>query len=584
MALAIQERNRMNKVIVYILILTLAVATGSCSKRSLQSESKAENTEKIDNAAFDRFYVEGLRQKLMGNAGEALKYFEQCLKINQSSDAVYYQMAQVIAGTGDMNTAKKYALNAVKHDDKNLWYLMMLSQLYYQTKNVDSAIVWYEKAVKSFPENENIQLTLGNLYVEKGNYEKANSIFESFDKKYGVNDASTLTSVRILMSIGKYDDARLKIEELLKDKPEDIVYNGLLAEIYSGKGDKAKAQGIYEKLFSISPGDPQVLLSYSEFLSGEKKYDELFSILNSIAINGEIRKEDKIRLFAELAQNPELVSDRENRMTKSLMVLEAAYTDDDVIPLIRTDLLIKQGKSQVAATRLEELIKLKPANYFAWEKLLFTYLEMGDYEKLRSRGEECASKFNMSFIAKVLYANGAIETGKYDTALEELKKAEILAGDNKAYKVQVLTMRADVYYRTGVYDKAFETFEEALKYNSDDVTMLNNYAYYLAEQNTKLKEAEDLARKVVETEKNNNTFLDTYGWVLYKRGKLNEAARVFESIINSGEKPDAEWYEHYGFVLKKQKKCGKAVESWKTAVGLDPKKTSLIKEIENCEK
>ena len=43
-------------------------------------------------------------------------------------------------------------------------------------------------------------------------------------------------------------------------------------------------------------------------------------------------------------------------------------------------------------------------------------------------------------------------------ALEELRKAEILAGDNKDYMVQVLTMRADVYYRMKDYDKAFADF------------------------------------------------------------------------------------------------------------------------------
>ena len=48
---------------------------------------------------------------------------------------------------------------------------------------------------------------------------------------------------------------------------------------------------------------------------------------------------------------------------------------------------------------------------------------------------------------------------------------------------------------------------------------MNNYAYYLAEQNMKLKEAEEMARKVIEKEKDNTTYLDTYGWVLYKRGK-----------------------------------------------------------------
>lgn len=567
-----------------IFIIIFSILAVACTEKNLPARTSAEKKINIDTVAFDRFYVEGLKQKLMGNAGEALKYFEQCLKINPSSDAAYYQMAQVIAGTGDMNNAKRYALKAVENDSKNIWYVMMLSQLYYQTKNIDSAIVWYEKAVKLFPENENIQLTLGHLYVETGDYGKANSIFDSFDKKYGVNDASTLTSIRILLSTGKLQEARVKTEELLRQKPDDIVYNGLLAEIYSEMGEKAKASELYEKLFKLNPSDPQVQLSFAEFLTADKKYDDLFSLLNTIAVNDAIRKEDKIRLFAELGQNPDLINDRENRLTKALMVLEASYIDDDVIPLIRTDLLIKQGKATAAVTRLEELVKAKPGNYFAWEKLLFTYLDLKDFEKLRIRGEECATRFNMSFIAKVLFAHGAIETGKYETALAELKKAEILAANNKDYMIQVLTLRADVYYRTKVYDKAFETFEEALKYDMNDVTVMNNYAYYLAEQDVRLKDAEELAKRVIQTEKNNTTFLDTYGWVLYKRGKLGDAAKVFETIINSGESPDAEWFEHYGYILKKQRKCSKAVESFKTSLELDPSKTHLIKEIENCGK
>jgi Tfp pilus assembly protein PilF len=148
----------------------------------------------------------------------------------------------------------------------------------------------------------------------------------------------------------------------------------------------------------------------------------------------------------------------------------------------------------------------------------------------------------------------------------------------------VLTMRADVYYRMKNYEKTFEIFDEALNTNAEDLTVMNNYAYYLAEQNMKLREAEEMAKKVIEKEKGNTTYLDTYAWVLYKRGKLNEAARIMDGIINSGEKPDAEWYEHYGFILKSQNKCAKAVENWNIAIKLDSTKSTLIKEIENCRK
>ena len=59
------------------------------------------------------------------------------------------------------------------------------------------------------------------------------------------------------------------------------------------------------------------------------------------------------------------------------------------------------------------------------KNLLIIYLQLKDYEKLVKRGEECATRFNRSFPAKLLYANGALEMGKYTIALDELKKAEI---------------------------------------------------------------------------------------------------------------------------------------------------------------
>ncbi|MCX6253759.1 MAG: tetratricopeptide repeat protein [Bacteroidia bacterium] len=520
----------------------------------------------------------------MGNGGDALKYLEQCIKINPESDASYYQMAQIVIANGDIRNGKHYIGMALSIDQQNIWYLMILANLYYQEKNLDSAIIYYEKAIKYFPEKENLQLTLGNLYTENSNFEKANSIFDSFDRKYGVNESSTLSSIKSLMSEKKYDDALIKTQLLLKEYPEEILYNGLIAEIYMGKGENEKALEVYNKLIERNPDNAQTQLDLCDFLISEKSYDELFMILNTVILNSKVSKENKISLLARLIDQPELIQNKENKLLLALMVLEANYKEDEIIPLLRPELLIKQGKLIDASTRLEEIIKVKPENYYTWEKLLLVYLQIGDFVKLMNKGEECATRFNRSFLAKLLYANGALESGKYSIALEELRKAEILAGENKDYLVQVLTMRADVYYRIKDYKKAFEVFENALKSNREDLTILNNYAYYLAEQDIRLKEAEEMAKKVIEKEKGNTTYLDTYGWVLYKRGKQKEAAKIMETIIGSGDKPDAIWYEHYGFILKKQKKCMKAIENWNIAIKIDSTKTNLIKEIENCRK
>jgi tetratricopeptide (TPR) repeat protein len=537
----------------------------------------------FNNPEFNFSYVEAIKQKLMGNVPEALKLFETCIKLNPASDASYYQMGQILAASGDMKNAKGYVRKAIELNDSNLWYLMMLSDIYYQEKNIDSAIYCYEKAVKKFPANENVMLALGNLYIENNRFEDANKIFDSFDRKYGFNEASTLSSVHSLVSSGRYADAKVKLEALLNEDPENVLYNGLYAEILGKAGESDKATEVYQRLLEAHPDDPQVQFSLCDFLVQEKRYDELYRVVNMIILNQNIKKEEKISFFARMLENQDLIKDKDGRFALSLMVFEADNKDDDVIPMLRTDLMIKQNKYGEAVKRLEEVTKEKPQNYYAWEKLLLLYLQEGDFQNLTIKGEECARRFNMSFMAKILYANGLIETGKYDTALEELKKAEILASNNTQSILQVLTMRADVYYRNRRYTDAFDTYEQALKIGNDDLTVLNNYAYYLAEQDTKLKEAEELAKKVIEKEKENSTFLDTYGWVLYKRGKLGEAAKVMEYIIGK-EKPDAEYYEHYGFILKKQNKCVKAVEAFETAIRLDGSKSYLTKEIEDCKR
>ena len=568
----------------YILLVFFVLGLPSCSKSVIPAGLKGKSKESYDAAAFNYIYVEALKQKLMGNGGDALKYLEQCIKINPESDAVYYQMAQIVITNGDLKNGKHYITKALSIDKVNIWYLSMLAGLYYQEKNIDSAIIYYEKATKYFPEKENLQLTLGNLYSENKNYDKATSIFESFDKKYGVNETSTLSTIKNFISEGKFDDAMEKTLSLLKEFPDEILYNGILADIYRGKGDTKKALDVYNNLLGRNPNNPQIQLSLCDFLITEKSYNDLFILLNTVILNGSIERESKVSLMARLIEIPELIKDWSDKLLISLMVLEANYKDDNIVPLLRPELLIKQNKLDKASERLEEIIKAIPDNYYAWEKLLIVYLQMKDYDKLLKRGEECATKFNRSFPAKVLYANAALELGKYSIALDELKKAEILAGENKEFIVQVLTMRADVYYRMKDYLKAFETFERALKTDNQDLTVINNYAYYLAEQNTNLKEAEEMAKRVIEKDKGNTTFLDTYGWVLYKRGKLQEAAKVMESVIKSGEKADAVWYTHYGYILKKQKKCKEAIDNWNIALKLDNTKTELLKEIENCGK
>jgi tetratricopeptide (TPR) repeat protein len=583
----ILEKSKMRKIIGFCgtAIIIVAWLTG-CNKDLSPSGRITKNGNVYDtvNAEFNYTYVEAIRQKLLGNYGDALKYFEQCIRLVPESDASYFQMAQIISESGDLKHAKEYALKALSLNDKNLWYFMTVGSICYQQKNIDSAIIYYEKASELFPYKADITGTLGNLYTENKQYSKATSVYESARRNGTMSEAMTISMVKNLLEDKKYDQALEQARLLIEKSPDEMSYNALLAEVYRSKGDYTSAKEVFQGIIDSHPDDAQAQLGLVDFLLEEKKYEEFFSIVNSVSLNSKVLVQDKIALFSKVIEDPKVISEESESLTLALLVLEACYKDDMIVPLLRTEFLIKAGRLKDAGNRLEEIIGTFPDNYYAWEKLLLVYLQIPDYKRLMMRGEECATKFNRSYFVKVLYANGALENGEYQLALDELKKAEILAGENKDQILQIATMRADIYYRMKDYPKAFQFFEEAIKTDKNDLTVLNNYAYYLAEQNLRLKDAEIMAKKVIQLDPNNTTFLDTYAWVLYKRGKCREAARIMENIIGNGGKPDSEWYEHYGYILKKLKKCEKAIDNWTIALKLDEKKSYLVKEIENCKK
>ena len=567
----------------FSVIIVSAVLLASCAaKKSATNENLP--VKKIDAAAFDYVYVEALKQKLLGNGSDALRYLEQCVKLDPKSDAAYYQMAQIVLAGGDLVNGKKYARQAYMLDDKNMWYTMMLSGIYFQEGKLDSAIVIYEKATIYYPEKLNIKMALADLYGENKEFNKAIDVYRGIEEKYGVNETSSPGFIETLVNAERFEEAFSLTEKLIESFPSEVSYYALMAEVYRKKGDGSKAQQVYQKLLDENPDNAEIQLSVCDFLINEKKFEDLFILLNPVIINNDIKKESKIALFARLIEIENITKDISDRVILALMVLEAEYSSDDIVPLLRPDFLDKIGRTKESIDILESLIISRPGNYYAWERLLFLYLKVGDYNNLMIKGEQCATKFNRSFVAKVLYANGAIEKKLYDIAIEELRKAEILAGSNKQFIIQVLTMRADAYYRMKNYDKAFETFKKAVTIDGEDITILNNYAYYLAEQDLNLKEAEAMALKVIEKEGNNSTFLDTYAWVLYKRGKVKDAVKIMEKIISEATEPNAEYYEHYAYMLKELKKCARAIESWNRAMEIDTTRTELQEEVENCEK
>lgn len=97
---------------------------------------------------------------------------------------------------------------------------------------------------------------------------------------------------------------------------------------------------------------------------------------------------------------------------------------------------------------------------------------------------------------------------------------------------------AESYYRTGQYAKAWKAFDRYMALQPKDWGMMNNYAYYLAEQNINLDKALELSRRTIEAEPDNDNSLDTYGWILHLLGRDAEALPYLRKAVSLDPKSD----------------------------------------------
>ena len=124
-----------------------------------------------------------------------------------------------------------------------------------------------------------------------------------------------------------------------------------------------------------------------------------------------------------------------------------------------------------------------------------------------------------------------------------VKKAEVL---QSAYS----KTSDNIYLR-----RAIGVYESLLAEMPNNTSVLNNLAYMLAEENIRLDDAIEYAKRAYVAESDNPSFLDTYSYVLYKNGRYSEAAEFLHAALQEYErnKISAPWevYEHLGQIYDK---------------------------------
>ena len=564
-------------------IIAAVLLINGCSTGTVAPTADTDKIVRPDSR-YDYMLTEALRQKYVGDVNEAARLFEKCIETDPARSVPYFELAQIYSAAGMGEKAVKYASAAARLEPDNYWYQLAAGSLFTQYEHKDSSLVYFSRALKADNRAVEVNSILAGLYAERGEAEKADSLFSILNNQGALNDDMFLMMISGLIMKGDLKEAAKRTERLIEREPDEMRYKALLADISYEAGDIEKSDSIYRSIIDKDPDNIETQLLYLMNQVYKKDYADISGFLNSVFESEVVDRERKISVAGRLLTDTAYVKENSYSLEESLIILEGKYPDDEEILSMRPLMYENAGRLDEAISRYEAIIDRVKPGFYLKERLILLYAGQEEYRKVYNLAAVYSRENNRSIIGKVYYAIAAMELEEYQVADTELKKALILAGNDDGMKVQVLSMMGDLKFRMKDPDAAFGFYEEALTLSPGEVLILNNYAYFLAEDERELKKALKMAEEVMRKEGDNPTYIDTYAWVLYKLGKHRRAWKQMQRIVDADDVNDAEILEHMGFILYELGRCEEAAEYWKTSLEKDSSKSYLEEEIKKCGK
>lgn len=416
------------------------------------------------------------------------------------------------------------------------------------------------------PDKPELLFELANAYADNEEIEKAIDALDELEKSLGVSEALALNKFRLYSMIDNKEKAYEEIEHIIEKYPGDQRYLLLMGDILMEDNQRDEALEYYEKAKQIDPDFPPYILSmvnyYERTGNSKAAQTELTNAITNTLMEVETKLELLTRYLALLQQN-----DQDLKQANNLFVsLFEQHPNNTQINLIYGNVLALQNDYEGAVNQFEIFIEDNPDNPGGYEQIIRVALPEEDFDKVKEITTRAVEHLPQE--AQFYYYLGAVnyQNGNYKEALRVFEAGlENAVFNNPILESDFHGQIGDLNYFLDNKQAAYESYEEALNLNPQNLPVLNNYSYYLSLEKKDLDKAEKMSSITIKAEPLNPTYLDTYGWILYEQGSYVMAKIYIEKAIEYENEPSADVYEHYGDVLFKTGEEEKAVEQWKRA-------------------
>lgn len=564
------QMKRLFQYITALLFLLVPVAAGA--QHTTDSTARER--------AAEYYYLQAIAMLEQDSLDASFAMLEHCRHLSPTSSAVQYDLAAFYQYLGKDSLAHSMLKNIVEKEPDNIQYCEALVDFYGRVNDRASAIALYERMLGYSTSKSEIYMSLYSLYSEEQDHAKAIDVLDKLEKAEGNNEIISLHRVKQLVQLRDSTRALAAVRRMISDYPDNPQYPSLQGDIYALFGDYENSERVYVDAVRKDSTDVSSLSSLCNIYIMTDRDSLYCDAVERLLKNEKLDVEQRISMLLDYARykdqrDPEYMAGFFEKM------LQLPYDRVEIADLYVQYLLYREASPEVIAPVLEMILSMDPENRSALLQKLVFAIERNDYEEVINCSDnailyipDMLELYYYKGVAKYLLGHKEESVGIFEQGLSRRSEES-----TPALTSRVFSMLGDTYHELKMLDKCMEAYDSALVYNPLEITVLNNYAYYLALEGRDLERALTMSAKTMEMEPDNAIYIDTYAWLLFCLERYEEAKAYAEKLLQVNSDMSAVEYHHCGDIFAKCGDIGRAVECWTKAVELGDLSKVLRKKV-----
>jgi len=413
---------------------------------------------------------------------------------------------------------------------------------------------------KNINANPKVRMELAMAYRRTGRLTAAiGELVEALKNQQAPSRVRTMLE-QLYLQTGRMTELKQFYDETLRKYPDDGIWHFRAGQFALRQKQYEQAEQILLKAWEISQdqgGYVRALDKYLETLWRGQKYDELLKYASKY-----IDTKFAPVAYAQMAQARFMMGSKATAMDYYRKAIDKCGADNALI------LGILENMSKIVG-QIEAL---------NWCK-----------ERLQTNPDSMAANLMMFKLTQ--------QRGEYNKALQYIDKFLSLVDPESQIWIEQVFNKANTltmaYLKTSdkqYLSMAIVEFDKILAKQPDNTSVLNNMAYFLADNDEQLDKAVECARRAHETSPDDAGIMDTYAYALCKTGDYAKAEEILQMAIQIFERESTSvpWdvYKHLGMAQEGLGQKAGAAGSYRRALeiagrGISKKnKEELIKAIE----